>query len=222
MRYAMLAGMVSVLVLGFSTAAWAEEPAATPAPAEGTAPVKDPKDLRMARLTKPIEDVIALAEKSMDLFKKESEKPAEKQNPKALTNFKLQAAGQYVNATNKAKAVAAGLRKDDEKQPIVEQYEKPCREKAVSLLLELADAAQQRKDTGMAVGLYRQTLAVDPENATAKAALDKLAKDFKTAKKNGSKGGGTSGTDPNIDPNTGQPRDYGKTGGWQMPNYGGW
>jgi tetratricopeptide (TPR) repeat protein len=224
----MLAAMVSVLVLGLSAATWAapvkaaeaNAAEAVAAPGNGTAPAKDPKDLRMARLTKPIEDIIALAEKSMDMFKKENEKPAEKQNPKALTNFKLQAAGQYVNATNKAKAVAAGLRKDDEKQPVVDQFERPCREKAVSLLLELADAAQQRKDVSMAVGLYRQTLAIDPENATAKAALEKLAKDFNTAKKGGSKGGGTN-TDPNVDPVTGQPRDYGKSGQWQMPNYSG-
>ncbi len=230
MRHAMLVGLVSALVLGLSAAAWAgaapakaEAGAAAAVPAAGTtngAPTKDPQEMRMATLTKPIKDIIAVAEKSMDLFTKETQKPAEKQNQKALTNFKLQAAGQYINATNKAKAVAAGLRKEDEKQPIIEQYEKPCREKAVSLLLDLAADAQQRKDLRAAGGLYSEVLKLDPENSTAKAALEKLVKESKTAKK-GSAGGGTSTTDPNVDPNTGQPRDYGKSGQWQTPNYGG-
>jgi hypothetical protein len=209
-----LGGMLAV---GLTAAAWGEDvpwkagegdkPAA-PAPAVGEAPATPPvkeataaKDVKMENAVKAIEAKVAQAEKVMDLSKKESEKPAEKQNEKLVNGYKLSAARMYLGAALEAKAQAGRFKKDEDKQSILDQYEKPNKEKAIAIFLELAGVAKQKGDLRAAAGLYQEVLKIDPQNAEATAALKQMQEELKAAQKNGpnskNKGGGNDNNGQN-------------------------
>jgi len=210
MKRVAFVGLAAVLVGGLAVTAWAEAlpwqqtdpnkaapPAGAPAAGNNLKSQMDPAQYQ--RVITPIEIQTAQAEKVMDLLKKESEKPPAKQNAQQMLGYKMSAARCYLNAATKAKAGIALVQKEELKQAIAEQYEKPLREKAVSIYAELADAAQQKRDVRTAYDLYKQILKIDPGNASAKAAIEKIEKEAKEAvpqRKHGrSQGGGSSDND---------------------------
>jgi hypothetical protein len=146
------------------------------------------------QLITPIEQRVAMAEKVMEAYNKESEKPADKQNPKTMSDMKLKAAGLYAGAATQAKRAVSNLPKDKQglAGTISTQFEKPNSEKAVGLLLELASAARDKGDLRGALGLYKQVLLVDPTNETAKTAITQIEEELKkpgAGNKSGTTGG---------------------------------
>jgi hypothetical protein len=207
MKRLILVGLMTMLAVAMSASAWAEgvfkddgaakkdEPAAKavePAgqPAAGELP---------ARVVKAIEDKVAMAEKIMTTYQTEMDKPVEKRNVNTANGLKLRAAHAYLGAALEAKKVGASL-KDDQKAAVAEKYEKPNRQKAIDMLLELAQAAAEKKDIRGAVALYKQVLQLDPENATAKDALKKLEEEAKTAKTDKGTGNQGGGENRSYDP----------------------
>jgi len=237
MKSVMAASMVGVLVLCLSACAWGEEvnadkagAAATPAttattPADGTAEKPAVKSPTLDKIVADIAAQVAASEKMLKSYEEEMAKPEDKRDVKKAQALKANAAAGYYRAAMKAKGFSIRL-KDDEKQSFLDQYDKPNREKAVSLLLELADAAKGKKSYQEALSLYKQVLNIDPKNAAAEAGIKAVLEELKTAKANGSVGGGTDKT--NIKPwekdakgrstqnFTGTRTDWGgtKSGGW--------
>jgi len=234
MKGLLVAGLVVVVVIGTASMAVAQNvpwqtgsgnaPAAAgaaatgatasgaAAPATGTdATGLDPK---IAKAVKPVEDQIAQAEKVMKLYNDEMAKPDDKRNVGTANGYKMSAARFYLAAALKAKNVGAQFSKAEDKQTILDQFEKPNREKAVQLFLELADAAHQKKDLNSAVSLYKQVLTIDPQNAAATAGLKQIDDEAKAAKAGGTgpKSSGASGTSKDFIPGTNIPSDFGQTG----------
>jgi tetratricopeptide (TPR) repeat protein len=168
-------------------------PAAAEPPAGGTAVATDAK---FEKAAKPVLDQIAQAEKVLKLFETEMAKPEEKRNLQQATNFKATAARFYLAAALKAKQAAALLPKKEEKEAFSEQYEKPNREKAIAIWLELADAAMAKKDYKQAMGLYKDVLAVDSKNEAALEGIKKIQAELAAgaATKGGSSAGGNKDT----------------------------
>ena len=148
--------------------------AGAPAADEGAAAVAPPTDPRIARAVKPVEEQLKLAAKQLDLYEKEMAKPEKNRNPQMAAGCRLRAAQFYNLAAMKSKAAEGQFSKAEDKQIIIDQYEKPAREKAIALYLELADMALQKKDVATAVGLYKEVLKIDSENADAKQALKNI------------------------------------------------
>jgi len=152
---------------------------ANPAPEDPAAALaKDPKYMRAL---KPIVDQINLAVKQLNLFDKEMAKPEKERKASVAAGYKLRAAQAYNLATMKAKAAESQFSKAEDKQPIIDLYEKPCREKAVAIYLELADEAKQLNDMRTAVTLYQDILKLDPTNVAAKDALTAIEEAAKAA-----------------------------------------
>jgi len=93
-------------------------------------------------------------------------KPDGKRDAKKADMLKSNAAKAYIAAALAAVRGAATL-KADEKQPFLDQYDKPNREKAIGILLDLADAAKSKKRSQEAITLYKQVLQIDPKNQAA-------------------------------------------------------
>jgi len=211
MKLTAMAGLIGVLSLGLAATAWSEEGApdankenaVTAAPAVAT-PAKDSK------LEKAVADVKAqadVAERLLKLYEEEMAKPESKRNLRKAQGLRLNAAQAYFRAALKAKADSA-LLTADEKPTFLEQNEKPNREKAVALLMELAAAARQQKDFRQAKSLYADVLKIDPTNTAAQEALKSLDEEMKTAAKKGAAGSGGS-SDTNIkDWQKGYKQDY--------------
>ena len=180
------------------------DPAVAPAPAAAPAVAGDLKTeltpIQYKSLVKPIEDAIASAEKELELVKKDSDKPKEK--PGTIAGMKVKAADFYLSASNKAKTAATRLPKDKDaaKTTLADQYEKPNKQKAIDLLLEVAKEAMDKKDYATAVALYKRVLAIDPDNATAKDALTESAKLAQAAQANNKNGQGAAGGNNKPDP----------------------
>jgi tetratricopeptide (TPR) repeat protein len=203
----MVGAVVGVLALVLAATVWAEgtvpwQPgaASTPAaPTEATmtvtetppAPAVNPKFEKMAT---PVKEMVTQAEKLLKQAEDEMAKPEDKRDAKKALAMKTNAARLYLNAAQKAKMGSALLTKADEKQAFLDQYEKPNRDKAVSMILELADAARAKKDYTQAVSLYKQVLTIDPKNSTAEAAIKAIAEEMKTAAQAGTKGGTGGGS----------------------------
>jgi tetratricopeptide (TPR) repeat protein len=157
--------------------------AATPAETKSELP---------AKVLKAIEDTVAKAEQLLQASQAELAKEEAKRNVTKAQEQKLLAANMYVRAAMQAKAAIAAL-KEDQRAGLSDQYDKPNRQKAIDIYMELAQAAVDKKDYNRAKSLYLQVLKIDPENTAAKEALKKLEADMKAAAKekaSGSKGGG--------------------------------
>jgi hypothetical protein len=229
MKSVLTASLVAVLAMCLVGNAWGEgdsakatTPAVTPAAPDAEKPIKN------AALDKVIVDVgaqVAQAEKLLKLAEDEMAKPEDKRDLKRIQQLKINAALAYFQAAQKAKGFCVRL-KDDDRQSFLDQYDKPNREKSVSILLELADAAKAKKAYRDALTLYQQVLQIDPKNAAAEAGIKALAEEMKTAKANpnGSSGGSSDKTDikgyqksyTTNNNYTGLPNKWSKvgTGGW--------
>jgi len=244
MRYAMLAGLVSVLALGLAVSAsgqnlpWkadgdnkapagapaAGAPAAPGAPAaEGVTPAGGADPAKLEKAAAPVKDILAQVAKVEKLLEEEQAKPEGKGDVKKIHGFKESIARLYLSAAQKAKAQAqsAILPKAEDKQAFLDQYQKPNRDKAIALLLELANEALGKKDYRNAETLARQILMLDPKNAEAEALIKRIAEEKAAALKAGAKstgaGGGDSLKDKNLDPNL---KDWSRTGRDPKPDYG--
>jgi len=176
----------------------ASAPAGTP-PADGaggapasSASATPATDVKVDKAAAPVKEMLIQVEKTQKLLDAETGKPAEKQDAKRIHGLKETIARLYLNASQKAKFQSASF-KGDAKQAFLDQYEKPNREKAVSILLELANDALQKKDYRSAEALARQVLACDPKNADAEALVKRIA-DEKAAAKTAGTPGSTTGT----------------------------
>jgi len=192
MKSFVLVCLVGVLALGLAGTARAEDNNAgkaatgTPAVTAAAPAVETPaKQTRVERAAADVKVQVDLAEKAMKAAADEMAKPADKQNLKAVQNYKMNAAAVYYRASTLAKRRAADFAKTDDKEGFLAENEKPNLDKAVSILLELAQEARTKKDFKTAQGLYTQVLQWDPSNAIAKAGLEGLQKDMKTAQSAG-------------------------------------
>jgi len=245
MRYAMLASLVGVLALGLAVSAsgqdvpWKAEgdnktpagapaagaPGAPAAAAEGVTPAGGADTAKLEKAAAPVKEILAQIAKVQKLLDDELAKPDGKRDVKKIPAFKENIARYYLSAAQKAKAQAQSAiftkADDKDKQAFLDQYDKPNRDKAIALLLELANEALGRKEYRNAETLARQILTLDPKNAEAEALIKRIAEEKAVVQKAGAKsaGGGDSLKDKGIpgitdnkrtgrDPKT----DYGKTG----------
>jgi hypothetical protein len=167
--------------------------AGTPAADQEAADAAAQKDARIAKAVKPVEEQLALAAKQLELYDKEMAKPEKDRNPQMAAGCRLRAARFYNLAAMKSKAAEGQFSKAEDKQIIIDQYEKPAREKAIALYLELADQAKQKNDMRTAITLYKDILKLDPSNAEAKDALKAIEETAKTnANQPNNPGGGST------------------------------
>jgi len=200
--------LVCLFALGLASVAWgqafapadeagkakADAPAA--APGDNAAPVPAKTDAKMAAAAKSVKDLVAKAEQTLDLCNKEKEKPAEKQDARKIDALKMTAAKMYINAALKATGFARSLKAED-KESFINEYDKPNREKGIAILLELAQAAEKKKDFRQAMMLYKEILSIDPKNAEAEAATKRVTEEAKAwAKDPANKGGGSDKNNP--------------------------
>lgn len=140
----------------------------TPAPAGGA-------NVKLEKVAAPVKKVLTRVEAAQKQLE-EATKAIEKQNAAKLRGLKETIAGLYLTAAQTAKAQSATFKGDD-KQAFLDQYDKPNREKAISLLLELANEALAMKDYRNADSLARRALAIDPKNTDIEALLKKIAEE---------------------------------------------
>jgi len=225
MKRLVLAGLVGLLAAGLAGHAWAEQlpwgqggaakkDDAAPA-APGTVDLKKDLDPTLyGRAIKPIEAQIEQAEKVMALHQKEMEKPEAKRNLVQALGYKNSAARLYLAAMQKAKAGANIVTKPEQKQAILDQYEKPSRDKAIALLLEVAQFSHEQKDLRTAYATYKQVIQIDAENTQAKEAIAALEKEAKEAiPRKGSRGTGGGGGDKGLTKDPNAPEDRGQQDG---------
>ena len=166
-----------LLVFGLAAITWGAD---TPgAPAGGTkGAAKEPKKPvdRTETLVAAIKEQVAFAEKLVQQAEEEMAKPDKQKNVKRAETLKTNAAKAYLAAALNAYRNSVMFSKEDEKQAFLDQYDKPNREKAIALFLELADSARKQKRYSEAVTLYKEVLQIDPQNKAAadgaKAAQD--------------------------------------------------
>jgi hypothetical protein len=226
MRSIMRGSLALVLVLGIAGIAMAEAPAepgaAVVAPAgdaAGTAAPAAGNDAKTEKASAPVKKILTQIETAQKLCDEEAAKPTDKQDPKKVRSMKEAIARLYLTAAQTAKTQSATF-KGDEKQAFLDQFDKPNREKAVSLLLELANDSLTKKDYRNAGSIAKQVLALDPKNAEAEALLKKIAEEMAAAAKTGSKTGGSGGDslkDKNVVPGI---TDQGRTGRAPKTDYG--
>jgi hypothetical protein len=203
-------------------------PAVAPTP---TATVTDTSGKTPASLAETMGTVITkqvtAAERIQKQYDDEMAKPEGKRSPAKALMLKQNIANAYKAVATLAKSDANRLKKED-RQAFLDQYEQPNREKAVAIYLELAQAAQDKKDYATAVKMFQLVLQIDPQNATALAGMKTLS-DMATAKSatgTGAAGGGSSDKAndksksylPNTNTSTPWHTDYGHAGN---PVYGG-
>ncbi len=203
MKRFMVGACIAVFILGSVTACRGQKipwkaSGATDASAEAAGDLKaELPPAQYRRVMKPIEAQIALAEKAMEPYNKEMEKPEEKRRQALLIKCKERAAACYLGASTAAKSALRLVKKDSHKAAIKQQYEQPNKEKAIDIYLELALDAHASGDLRRTVGYYKRVLSLDRENTQAKQGLIKLAEQYKQAmkdrKKGGSKGGDMDG-----------------------------
>ena len=198
-------GLAVALVLGLAAVVMAEEaalpwktgdapkadaPAAPPAPAapaagdpapgattpaEGTTPAGG-ASAKVEKAAAPVKKILGQVEVAQKQIDEEMAKPAEKQNAMKLRGLKETIARTYLTAAQTAKA-QSGVFKGDEKQAFLDQYDKPNREKAISLILELARESELKRDYRNAEALTKQALSLDPNNADAQALLKQITEE---------------------------------------------
>jgi hypothetical protein len=135
------------------------------------------------RIVTPINAKVAEARTAIELIKKENEKPADKRNPAAIISLMERESSFYIAAALAARQGAAQVNLPEQKAAIIEQFEKPNRQRAVGILSEIASIAAQQRDFNRAAALYKRILAVDPEDQAAKDALKVVLEEAKNAPK---------------------------------------
>jgi tetratricopeptide (TPR) repeat protein len=159
-----------LLTFGLAIAAWAEE-----------TPKADPKVVdKSEKAAAPIKAQMAVAEKLLQQSSEEMAKPDGKRDFKKADGFKASAGNTYIAAALAAVRAAAAL-KDAEKQAFLDLYDKPNREKAISIFLELGDAAKATRKWQEATGYYNKVLQIDPKNEAAATGIKAVKEGMKTA-----------------------------------------
>jgi len=222
MKSIMHGSLALVLVLGIAGIAMAEAPAApgaaVVAPAGDAAGTAAPVDAKTEKASAPVKKILTQIETVQKQCDEEAAKPTDKQDPKKVRSMKEAIARLYLTAAQTAKTQSATF-KGDEKQAFLDQFDKPNREKSISLLLELANDSLTKKDYRNATSLAKQVLALDPKNAEAEALLKKIAEEMAAAAKTGSKTGsvGSGDSKNSLDPNL---RDFSRDGRGVKTDYG--
>lgn len=179
MRQATFVAYVAALTLVTATFVLPGEAAAQSGTLKGDLP-----PAQYNRVVKPIEAKIALAEKAMESYEKEMQKPAEKRRAATLISCKAKASAAYYQVALAARKATRMVKKEEHKAEIKATYEVPNLRKATESPLGFASEAQAKGDFRTAVGYYKRVLAMDPDNPVAKAALEKIALTMqKTAEK---------------------------------------
>lgn len=179
-------------------------------------------EARYQRIVGPIESKMALAEKAMEPYNKEMEKPADQRRAALLQKCKVRSAQMHEAAAKAAKRAAFMLQKKSHRAAIEEEFEKPNRRAAARIYLELSRDAHTGGDLRQAAILCKKALAADPENADAKQLLKQLADEYRQAardrrNRSGSTGGGSEDKKSwEWDADSDHNRDWGD---WR--NYGG-
>jgi len=166
MKSAAIGGLAAafLLVFGLTVIAWGEGTPPTPAP--GATPKEAKKVDKAEKAAAPVKEQIAFAEKALQLAQEEAAKPDKTSDVKRIENLKLAAVKAYVAAAMAAKNGAGSL-KPDERQGFLDQYFKPNVEKAITVLLEVAETAKANKRYLEAVNFYKQVQQIDPQNQAA-------------------------------------------------------
>lgn len=133
------------------------------------------------RVVKPIEAKIALAEKAMEAYEKEMQKPPEKRRAAMLISCKQKTSAAYYQVALAARKAVRMVKKEEHKTEIKATYEVPNLRKATEILLAFATEAQDKGDVRTAVGYYKRVLVMDPDNQVAKEALEKIARTMQKA-----------------------------------------
>ncbi len=164
------------------------------------------------RMAASLDQQVDAADKLLKSSDDEMTKPDKQRDLKKALSLKISAAQAYLRVSAAAKIDATQIKKDD--QPaFLDKYDKPNREKAISLFLDVAAAAQDAKDYQDAIALYKQVLILDPTNATAQAGLKTVDQEMKTAVTNtGATGGGGNNQ---IQPWETWKKDYTGTTNWR-------
>jgi tetratricopeptide (TPR) repeat protein len=181
MKSALLGGLAAAFLMAFGMAAVArgeETPAAPPPPP----PQEEKKVDKAEKAAAPIKEQMALAEKLLQQASEEMAKPDGKRDAKKADALKLRAANTYVAAALAANRAAATL-KPEEKQAFLDTYDKPNREKAIGILLELADAAKSNRRWQEATNYYKQVLQIDPKNQAAADGIKAVQNEMKSGDK---------------------------------------
>jgi len=233
MKFVMVCSLVSALSCGIGTyvygadgatatatsgasapAAAAPAPAA-PAPAApaatGTAPAAQPSgDPEKDKMIAANNTQVAAAEKLLSQSDEESAKAEGTRDAAKALRLKISAAQAYMKIAQTAKANATRL-KEDERPAFLDQCDKPNRDKAISMFLELAGAAKEKKSYSTATTYYKNVLTLDPKNTAATDGLKAIADEKKAAA---------------ATPAAGAPAPGGNTGGWKsmtpMPQHSDW
>ena len=169
MKLTVIGCLAAAFLFAFGLAAITQGEETPGAPAGGTkGAAKEPKKPvdKTEALVTAIKEQVARAEKLVQQATEE----AAKNTPVALKNaetLKLNAAKLYVAIAVHAFQSAAMFTKENEKQTFLDQYDKPNREKAIGLFLELADSFKKQKRSSEAVNLYKEVLKIDPKNDAA-------------------------------------------------------
>jgi tetratricopeptide (TPR) repeat protein len=169
-----------LLTFGLTITAWGGETPGAPAP--GTTPKADPKVDKAEKAAALIKEQMAKAEKLLQQASDEMAKPDGKRDAKKADGLKVAAANMYVAAALAANRAAATL-KEDEKQAFLDQYDKPNRDKAIGIFLELADAAKANRRWQEATGYYNKVLQIDPKNQAAVDGIKAVQTEMKTGDK---------------------------------------
>ena len=182
MKSAVVGGLAALflLVFGLAVTAWGEEAPASPAPTP--APKQEPKVDKTEKAAAAVKAHVAVAEKLLQQAQEEMAKPEGKRDAKKADGLRLKAADAYVVAALAAFRSAASL-KGDEKQSFLDQYDKPNREKAIGIYLELAGAAKDSRRWQEATSLYKKVLQVDPQNQAAADGIKAVQEGMKTGDK---------------------------------------
>jgi hypothetical protein len=193
----LILAVLAVLALG--TAARADVPwkQGNQADAVAAATLEDIKaevgQARYDRIVQPIESKVELAEKAMEPYEKEMEKPAGKRRTDLLLKCKLRSAQMYEAAANAAKRAAFTLQKKSHRACIQEQFETPNRRQAARVYLELSGDARQGGHLAQAAVFCKKALTADPENEQAKQLLKQLAEEYRQAARDGRNRSGSTG-----------------------------
>jgi hypothetical protein len=178
-----------IMLLALAGSAWAagvpwkdagDEAAATATQEEVKA---DIGEVRYNRLVEPIEAKVKLAEKAMEPYEKEQQKPPEQRRPQVLQQCKVRSAQMYVAAAQQAMRAQRMVQKSSHRAYFKEEFEKPNRDKAVRIYLDLGMEVRAGGNIPQAAMLYKQALGMDPDNTEAKAALRELALEYQQAMK---------------------------------------
>jgi hypothetical protein len=182
--------------------------------AAGAAPAAG-ADSKMEKAAAPVKKVLAQADAFQKQIETELAMPDDKKNPAKIRTAKESIVRLYMSAALTAKAQSSSL-KGDEKQAFMDQYEKPNRDKAIDLMLELATDSLNKQDYRSAESITKQVLGIDPRSGQAEALLKRITDEKKAAAKAGSAGSGNTLKDKNTNTNI---TDFGRTGG-QNPDSG--